>query len=75
MNFSYFLHIVLQYLQDFNLNNDMATSIMRFIFLEKVFLRLHEKVLELFKKYFTREYKHLRPEVQAILNVPLEISS
>ena len=36
-------------------------------FLEKVYLRFHENMLEISLKLLMREYKHLRPEVQATL--------
>ena len=36
-------------------------------FLEKLYLRLHENVLEISLKIFYEKYKHLRPEVQATL--------
>ena len=42
----------------------MGTSKLRFIFLEKVNLRLHENVLEISLKVV---YEHLRPEVQTTL--------
>ena len=34
-------------------------------FLDKIYLRLHENVLKISLKKFTREYEHFRPEEQA----------
>ena len=32
-------------------------------FLDKIYLRLHENVVEISLKFFTKEYEHYRPEV------------
>ena len=41
--------------------------------LDKIYLRLNENVLEISLKWFTTEYDHLRPEVQATLMQFLEV--
>ena len=44
-------------------------------FLVKVYLKHHENVLVISFKKFTREYKHLRPEVEVTLKNPHLISN